>query len=432
MAATDNNIRTVKKTKKKKNAVTRIIPEKGYAVLFFIMMIIAVAFLGMLTVLNAFPPGYTMAFVISLFVMLVLADFLFLRKKKGLRILGLALAAVFIVVYGVGTYYLGHTYAMFSKISKQNESSNYVSADTGLNLAEDSYNIYITGIDQWESEKGMDLERSDVNMIATICPKTRTILLTSIPRDSYVRLHTAGEMDKLTHTGVYGVDETLGTVHDWLGIDLNYYVKMNFSAVVDIINAIDGIEVYSPKEFVPVQRSWWTVEKGWNHMNGKEALAFARERKAFNSEDSQRVENQQRVVDAILKKLMRSPKFLTKYPEILKAASDNMSTSMSADDMQELVRMQLADLGEWNIEMQKIEGEYDMDYVASLTQEEKFQVYKTDPDSVQRCLDKINSVMNPTAEEVKAATDARIKRQKEAGIRQLLDRLRGSDGDENN
>lgn len=427
MSTAENNNKTVTR----KSFISRILPKKGYAVLFLIMAIVAVAFLAMLTVVNALPAGYTMALIIVMFVLLILACFLLNRRKKGLRILGVAVAALFLVVYGMGTYYLGHTYAMFSKISSSNESERHaVSADTGIDLANDSYNIYISGIDQWASEKGMDLERSDVNMIATICPKTRKILLTSIPRDSYIKLHTAGQMDKLTHTGVYGIDETLGTVEDWLGIDLNYYVKMNFSAVVDIIDAIGGVDVYSPKEFKPSKRSWWTVKKGWNHMSGKYALAFARERKAFNNEDSQRVENQQRVVDAILTKMMTSPALLTNYPEILKAAGDNMSTNMSTDDMQALVKMQLADLGAWDIESQKIEGEYDMDYVASLTQDQKFQVYKTDPDSVQACLDNINKVMNPTAEELAAVEQARAEKQKQAGINYLLGKLKPGSSNE--
>ena len=427
MSTAENNNKTVTR----KSFISRILPKKGYAVLFLIMAIVAVAFLAMLTVVNALPAGYTMALIIVMFVLLILAGFLLNRRKKGLRILGVAVAALFLVVYGMGTYYLGHTYAMFSKISSSNESERHaVSADTEIDLANDSYNIYISGIDQWASEKGMDLERSDVNMIATICPKTRKILLTSIPRDSYVKLHTAGQMDKLTHTGVYGIDETLGTVEDWLGIDLNYYVKMNFSAVVDIIDAIGGVDVYSPKEFKPSKRSWWTVKKGWNHMSGKYALAFARERKAFNNEDSQRVENQQRVVDAILTKMMTSPALLTNYPEILKAAGDNMSTNMSTDDMQALVKMQLADLGAWDIESQKIEGEYDMDYVASLTQDQKFQVYKTDPDSVQACLDNINKVMNPTAEELAAVEQARAEKQKQAGINYLLGKLKPGSSNE--
>ena len=384
----------------------RILPRGGYIIAFLLMALVGAAFMVMMTVVDAIPAGMTNAIVGVLIALLVLAFILLGRSKRWVRILGLVVALLFIGVYGLGTYYLAHTYAMFNRISEADTASQ----KTGeFDLTTQPFNIYITGIDQWESEKGKDLERSDVNMVVTVNPVTRKILMTSIPRDSYVKLHTAQQMDKLTHTGVYGVDETINTVQDWLGIDLNYYVKMNFTAVVDVINAIDGVDVYSPTEFVPTKRDWWTVKKGWNHMNGKQALAFARERKAFEGKDSIRVENQQRVVDAILKKLMTSPALLTSYPDILAAASNNMSTNMTSAEMQAVVRMQLADLGAWDIQSQKITGEYDMDYVASLTQEQKFQVYKTDPDSVNECLAAIDGIMNPTAEELAQIEEARKK-----------------------
>lgn len=400
----ENKKTTSKKTRSSK---IRILPSGWYAVVFIIMALVGIAFMSMMTVVDAIPTGMTMGIITVLFVLLILGLVLLGRKRRWMRILGLVVAFVCIGVYGLGTYYLAHTYAMFNRLSEGSETEAHV--DGEMNLAEQPFNIYITGIDQWESEKGKDLERSDVNMIMTVNPVTRKVLLTSIPRDAYVKLHTAQQMDKLTHTGVYGVDETINTVEDWLDLKLNYYVKMNFSAVVDVINAIGGIEVYSPTSFVPKQRDWWTVKKGWQHMNGKQALAFARERKAFEGKDSIRVENQQRVVDAILKKLMTSPALLTNYPEILAAASNNMSTNMTSAEMQQVVKMQLADLGVWDIEMQKIEGEYDMDYVASLTQEQKFQVYKTDPKSVQAALDKITAVMNPTDEEIAQVEEEKRK-----------------------
>jgi LCP family protein required for cell wall assembly len=297
---------------------------------------------------------------------------------------------------------------------------------SGIDITSEAYNIYITGIDQWESEKGRDMERSDVNMIVTVNPRIRKILLTSIPRDTYITLHTAQQGDKLTHTGVYGVNETLDTVEDWLGYHMDYYVKMNFSAVVDVINAMGGIEVYSPKEFVPTKRSWWTVKKGWNHMNGKEALAFARERKAFNGEDSARVENQQRVVDAILRKMMTSPTLLTKYPEIVAAASNNMSTNLTSSDMEKIVKMQLADLGEWDIESQKIKGNYEMDYVASLTQDQQFLVYKAFPSSVTAVKGRINAVMNPTEAEIREYDDQKRK----SFFMGLVEKITGNDDED--
>ena len=258
-------------------------------------------------------------------------------------------------------------------------------------MTEEPFNVYITGIDQWASEKGMDLERSDVNMIVTVNPATKQMLLTSIPRDSYVKLHTAQQMDKLTHTGIYGVDETLNTVSDWLGVDMNYYVKMNFTGAMTIITAMDGIDVYSPVAFESSLKGY-KYKKGWNHLYGKEALYFARERHAFEGQDAIRVENQQRVFKAIIKKMTSSTTLLMYYGEIMDAAGDNIITNLSADEMKALVKMQITDMASWDIASQKIEGEYDEDYVASLSQANKYSIYRPDEASVRKCVDAIKAM----------------------------------------
>lgn len=390
-------------------------PQKGYGIIYVFMLLISVFFLSMIILVDAFPRKYILIIISVLLLMIFATNFLFLRDSKKIRMFGLFLSVCFLSTFGLGTYYLANTYAMFQKISS--------TETTAQGIAREPFNIYITGIDQWESEKGYDLERSDVNMIVTVSPQTKKILLTSIPRDTYVPLHRTGTMDKLTHTGIYGVDETLNTVEDWLGIEQDYYVKMNFTAVVDIINAMGGIDVYSPVEFTPVKREWWTVQKGWNHMNGKEALAFARERKAFDGQDSARVENQQRVVDAILKKAMTSPTILTQYPSILKAASDNMSTNLSPKDMQEIAKMQLEDLGEWDIEKQKIKGEYDMDYVASLAVTNKYCIYRPDDASVEQVKQKIKTIMNPSQEEITQVQEETKQKKKDNAKKEFENKL---------
>ncbi|MBQ6388054.1 MAG: LCP family protein [Mogibacterium sp.] len=439
MSETDNNnkaveqaakpVKTAKKTKKvkKRKGILRILPEKpGYMVVLLLMALLAIAFLAMMAVMNSFPTEMTMWLIGALFGLLLVVWILIARKSRVLRIIGLVLALVFFGVFGLGTYYMGSTYAMLASISGNNDSE--VPAGQ-LDVTKESFNIYITGIDQWASEKGYDLERSDVNMIVTVCPLTRKILLTSIPRDSYVELYHVPEMDKLTHTGIYGVEETIKTVEKWLGLDLNYYVKMNFSAVRDIINAMGGIDVYSPVAF---KTSLWgyNIEKGVNHMTGKKALYFARERKAFEGKDSIRVENQQRVVKACIDKMTTSTVLLTKYGDIMKAAGRNLSTNMTTDDMSRLVKMQLQDLGTWDVQMQKIEGEYDMDYVASLTQEQKFQVYKPDPASVQANLNKINEVMNPSEAEVQAYREAYIENKKKESFINFIRKFTGKAGNQ--
>ena len=183
---------------------------------------------------------------------------------------------------------------------------------------------------------------------------------------------------------------------------------MNFTGAKDIINAMDGIKVYSPVAFESSLKGY-KYKKGWNRMGGKKALYFARERHAFEGQDSIRVENQQRVIKAVIKKMTSSSTMITKYGDIMAAAGDNLSTNMSAAEMSALAKMQLAELCPWDVETQKIEGEYDMDYVASLTQSQKFSVYRADPTSVTKCTSEISDIMNPTVSEVAGAERARSK-----------------------
>ncbi|MBQ0017899.1 MAG: LCP family protein [Clostridiales bacterium] len=384
----------------------RILPkQKGYTVLILLTMLVAAAFLALMAVVDAFPAGLATGLMIAILIALVVECILFNRKRKGLRILGVVISAFFIAVYGMGIYYLATSFSALSDITT---GENVTSAENAVDVTEDSFNVYISGIDQYTEEQGYDLERSDVNMIVTVCPKTRKILLTSIPRDTYVKLHTAGKMDKLTHTGVYGVDETLNTVEDWLDVDLNYYVKMNFTACVRLVDAIGGIDLYNPVEFKSALTQH-VYPEGDIHLKGKGALFYARERKAFEGKDSLRVENQQRVVKAVLNKLMTSSALLTNYGDVLGAVKSGLELNMSQDDISALVKMQLADMSEWDIETQKLEGEYDMDYVASLTQDSKFLVYKPESSSVESIKQNIDKVMNPSEEEL---AEAKLNMQK--------------------
>ncbi len=420
-------------TKKKKKAgkhgnacgKNSIMPKSNWlAALLLLMMMVAAVFLVMLIVVDILPPAWMLAAVALLFLFLLLARLLFTRQSVAPHVVGIAIALIFFLVYGLGIRYLTTTYAMFNKIAG---APGGIMSRSDKNITKEAFNIYITGIDQWSTEKGLDLERSDANMILTINPETKKILLTSIPRDSYVNLHTAQQMDKLTHTGIYGVDETLNTVEDWLGIDLDHYVKMNFTAVVAIINAIGGIDVESPVEFNPIKMPEWTVKKGMNHMDGKQALAFARERKAFEEADSARVENQQLVVEATIKKLLSSTTLLTKYGEIMEAAGDNMSTDMTTKEITSLIRMELAQPGAWDIKTQKIKGEVGMEHVASLSSKNKYTVLKPYPESVQKVVGNINATMNPTQEEIDRAKKEAGKKSIKRFMNNLTDRKSAED-----
>lgn len=235
-----------------------------------------------------------------------------------------------------------------------------VSVDVGnkdiakrVGITQEPFNVYISGIDTFGGIG--KVSRSDVNMIMTVNPEKKKILLTSIPRDMYVKLHTYGALDKLTHSGIYGIDETVATVEDWLELDINYYIRVNFTTLVDVVDVLGGVDVNSDYAFKSAV-SKYTYTKGVNHLDGKAALFFARERKSFEEGDQQRIQNQQKVLEAILQKVTGSSVILTKYTSLLDAVDDEIQTNLSDSDISSLVKMQLEDIGGWTITKQYIKG----------------------------------------------------------------------------
>lgn len=224
-----------------------------------------------------------------------------------------------------------------------------------VNVTNTPFNVYIAGGDGYGS---IDYTfNTDVNMVATINPTTRKILLTSIPRDYYVNLVGQGPnaYDKLTHAGYYGIEESVKTVENLLDTDINYYVKINFSTIEGIVDAIGGVDVYSEYEFTASDGTYSYV-KGYQHLDGKKALRFARERKSFATGDVQRVKNQQKVVEAMINKITSSTALISSYDRILDSVSDNLDTNMPSKDISRLVKMQPNDMRGWTIESQNAVG----------------------------------------------------------------------------
>ena len=213
------------------------------------------------------------------------------------------------------------------------------------------FNVYISGIDT--SGSISNVSRSDANIIATVNTNTHEVLLTSIPRDYYVTLHSKGAKDKLTHSGIYGINETVTTVEDLLDIDINYYVRVNFTTVIKLVDVLGGIDVYSSNSF---SRGGYTFSQGYNHLNGDAALVFSRERYSFASGDNQRVKNQQAVIEAIAKKVLNSTTLLTRYTDILDSLQGSFQTNIEQDEMSSLVRAQLSDMSSWKFSNNALEG----------------------------------------------------------------------------
>lgn len=220
---------------------------------------------------------------------------------------------------------------------------------------EKPFNVYISGIDV--SGPITTNSRSDVNIIMTVNPSTKKILLTTTPRDFYVPIPgvSGGQRDKLTHAGIYGVDTSMATLEALYNIDISYYARVNFTSLITIVDALGGVDVNSEYEFSVGE---YNFKKGVNHLDGQKALAFSRERHSFEAGDNQRGKNQEAVLTAILQKAM-SPSILTSANEILASVSDCVETNMTREEMAKFINMQLADGASWNISSEAATGSGD-------------------------------------------------------------------------
>lgn len=258
---------------------------------------------------------------------------------------------------------------------------------SNIDITKDSYNIYISGIDTYGNIT--NVSRSDVNILATVNPVKKEILLTNIPRDYYVKLHSFNEYDKLTHAGIYGIDESISTIEDLLDTKINYYVKVNFTSLIDIVDALDGIVVNSNYSFTTVDG--YSFKKGTNYLDGKEALSFARERKAFKEGDRIRGENQQLILTSIINKAT-STKIITNYTEILKAVKGKFITNIKDEEITKLIKMQFRDGQAWNIKSISVNGVDSYDYVYSY-KKNKLYVMRPIQETVDNAKGKIKDVM---------------------------------------
>ena len=259
-----------------------------------------------------------------------------------------------------------------------------------VDVTKQSFSIYISGIDVKGSISSVS--RSDVNMIMTVNPKTNKILLTSIPRDYYVQLHgTTGYKDKLTHAGLYGINMSIQTIEDLLNMNINYYIRVNFTTLIDVVDAIGGITIYSDKAFTAYTDRSCSFKVGNNTVDGKCALAFSRERYAYQEGDRHRVKNQQTVLIAMIHKLTSSKTLLTKYNQILNTLSDSFETNISSNRIYSLINKQLDSMPNWNIETFSLDGSNSFNYTYSYSAS-KLYVMEPDTSTIEQAKIKIKEV----------------------------------------
>ncbi|MBQ9181293.1 MAG: LCP family protein [Bacilli bacterium] len=260
-----------------------------------------------------------------------------------------------------------------------------------IDITNEPFNVFISGID---TDGPIEtVSRSDVNIIMSINPVTHKVLLIHIPRDYYVQLHgTTGLKDKLTHAGYYGINSSINTVQDFMGIKLNYYIKVNFTTFTEVIDLLGGVDVYSDISFRAYTDKTCYFTSGMNHMDSKHALAFARERKSYSSGDRHRGENQMAVIEAVLKK-MASREMLLNYDSILSSLSGSFVTNIESKDVYKLVKLQLKDMPEWNIESISVNGSDGYDVTYSYPTQPNY-VMIPDQSTIDEAISKINNLFD--------------------------------------
>ena len=279
-----------------------------------------------------------------------------------------------------------------------------------VNVKKEAFTVYLSGIDT--SGKVVSSARSDVNILAVVNPKQGKVLIVSTPRDYYVTLASKNAKDKLTHAGIYGIDEsalTLGKLYD---VDVNYYARINFTSFVSLIDTLGGINVNVEK---PDYRYNLDIDCGSGYvceqdskrefgdklvkfkygnqvLNGEQALAYARNRHQYAGGDNARQVHQGQVLEGITEKLM-SKSIITKYNQILKSLSSGIKTNIDKDSISKLVTKQLKDNTSWSIESVVAKGTDSYNYAYS-TGKTKVYVMEPDEESINSIKNKIKDVIS--------------------------------------
>ncbi len=229
-----------------------------------------------------------------------------------------------------------------------------------VNINNEPFNVYISGIDTYGNINSTS--RSDVNILLTVNPKTEKVFITWVPRDYYVYINNDSYKDKLTHAGIYGIDSSIYAMEKLLKTNINYYVKVNFTSVIKVIDILDGVTVYNDQTFTTDEGQ--TFRKGNLTLNGKDALTFVRERHNVAGGDLGRGKNQIKVLEAIMKKAM-SPNIITSYNKLLKSLDGAFVTNMNQSTMTGFIRKEIQKPRDWKIENMTLSGTDSSEYTYS-------------------------------------------------------------------
>ena len=253
------------------------------------------------------------------------------------------------------------------------------------------FNVYVSGIDTYGPISSVS--RSDVNILMTVNRDSKKILLTTTPRDSYVPIADGGnnQKDKLTHAGIYGVDSSIHTLENLYGVDINYYVRLNFTSFLKLIDLLGGVDVYNDQEFTS-RHGKFHFPVGNVHLDSEQALGFVRERYSLADGDRDRGRNQQKVIVAIIQKLT-STEALKNYSDIIQGLQDSLQTNMPIETMMDLVNAQLESGGSYKVNSQDLKGTGQMGLPSYAMPDSNLYMMEIDDSSLAAAKSAIQDVM---------------------------------------
>lgn len=291
------------------------------------------------------------------------------RKKKKKRVKKVVLSIIILSLLGIGVY-LAYAFMSANHFFNSIQGDPIPSDDASEKVVienKESFSILLLGVD----ERPGDIGRADTIMVATVNPTSEDIKLVSIPRDTLIELPDTGELDKINATYAYGgIPYVIETVENYLEIPIQYYAQINFQGMVDLVNAVGGVEVDSPLDFTVQDSSEKAdaihIEKGKQHLNGEEALGYARMRKQDPRGDWGRQERQRQVIEAIVDETI-SISSLANFNNIFNAIAPNLKTNLSGREIW-ILGTNYASTAR-NIESLTLDGEADTIYFPSYGQE---------------------------------------------------------------
>ncbi|MFV0255623.1 MAG: LCP family protein [Erysipelotrichaceae bacterium] len=271
----------------------------------------------------------------------------------------------------------------------------YDSIESDVRVTESSFNVLIIG----QNQEGVEVSNNvltDVVMVATVNPLTKQILLTSLPRDSYVDVDYSSVNDKLTHTGMRGTESVIKTVSNFLDINIDFYLRINYNSLISIIDALGGVSVYNDYEFRGAYPYYkYTFKQGEIYLNGDMALSYARERKDTKCGDMSRNKHQRQILEAMIDRVA-SPTILMQFNQVLKSLEGTYLTNISSNQIYSLMKMQLEDLADWDLFSVGVTGGTAMRTVASASQSQQYSVVLVSQTSLNAAKDSIATVYNAT------------------------------------